>query len=192
MGVVPVSARKPPSKRQGHQTDDVVVELVQPAEVPEPDPDWLPRVAEEWAAFWADDELVSIVRPALRPALVRLFAWRDKMLRSWAEADAFREAIGDDHLVDGSTGQQVANPLYALADKAEQRALSAESKIQALEDRFGLTPGALFKLGVDFQRREGLAAANARVQEALGGSSAGSASADDPRSLPGDTAVDAS
>lgn len=181
--------RKDPERRQNRATKETVVELVPGGlVVPDPSSDWLDVTCAEWSAFWSDAELVSIVREAQRPALVRLFDWRDKLRLAWAEADRFRVAVGDDHLVTGSTGQAVANPLYGLAEKAEGRALQIEGRIEALEASFGLTPGAMLKLGVDFQRRESLAAQNERVKEAAGVVARGS-KPDDPRSLPGDAAV---
>ena len=186
-----MSARKPPERRQRRDTRDTVVELVTTTpDVPAADPKWLADTAGEWELFWRDEELRSIVRPAQAPALRRLFDWRDKLRLAWAEAEALRDAVGDEHLVAGSMGQERANPLYELAAKAEARALQIEGRIEALEDRFGLTPAAMLKLGVDFQRQQGLAARNAAITEAIGGSThARRAEADDPRSLPGDPAV---
>ena len=181
--------RKDPERRQNRATKETVVELVPGGlVVPDPSADWLDVTCAEWSAFWSDAELVSIVREAQRPALVRLFDWRDKLRLAWAEADRFRVAVGDDHLVTGSTGQAVANPLYGLAEKAEGRALQIEGRIEALEASFGLTPGAMLKLGVDFQKRQGLEARNRQMSEALNDHGR-SATADDPRSLPGDAAV---
>lgn len=183
------AARKPGERRQNRATKDTVVELV-PGGLVVPDaPDrWLPETVGEWDAFWSDAELVSIVRESQRPALVRLFDWRDRLRRAWALADTLREAIGDEHFTAGSTGQVKANPMYERAEKAEASALQIEGRVEALEDRFGLTPQSMLKLGVDFQKRQGLEARNRAMSEALSGS-ARSAPADDPRSLPGDTAV---
>lgn len=188
------SPRKPASQRQNHKTRDTVVELVPGAvEFPAADPKWVEATADEWELFWRDEELRSIVRPSQAPALRRLFDWRDKLRLAWDEAEALRDAVGTDHLVEGSMGQERANPLYELAAKAEARALQIEGRIEALEDRFGLTPAAMLKLGVDFQRQQGLAARNATITEAMRGSSGARRSeADDPRALPGDAAVGAS
>ena len=181
--------RKDPERRQNRATKETVVELVTGGlVVPDPSDHWLPETLAEWSAFWSDPELVSIVRESQRSALVRLFDLRDRMRLAWTEADTFRDAVGDWHLVAGSTGQMVANPLYGLAEKAEARALQIEGRIQALEASFGLTPAAMLKLGVDFQRQQTLAAANERVKEAAGVAAQGS-TPNDPRSLPGDTAV---
>lgn len=169
----------------------MVVELVPGGlVVPEPSAAWLPSVVDEWSGFWADDQLRSLVRESQVPALRRLFDWRDKLHRAWAEAETLRAAVDGDHMVAGSMGQERANPLYELAAKAEARALQIEGRIEALEDRFGLTPGAMLKLGVDFQRQQSLQAQNARISEAMAGDADARRSAsDDPRSLPGDTAV---
>lgn len=189
-----MTARKPPERRQRRDTRDTVVELVQgDMAVPASDDGWLEATVGEWELFWRDEELRSIVRPAQVPALRRLFDWRDRLHLAWAEAEALRDAVGEEHLVAGSMGQERANPLYELAAKAEARALQIEGRIEALEDRFGLTPGAMLKLGVDFQRQQGLAARNAAITEAMHGSGdARRSEADDPRSLPGDAAVGAS
>lgn len=183
------ASRKPAARRQNRATKDTVVELVAGGlVVPEAPERWLAETADEWSAFWRDEELVSLVRESHRPSLVRLFDWRDRLRRAWAQADSLRDAIGAEHFTTGSTGQVKANPLYERAEKAEAAALQIEGRVEALEDRFGLTPGSMLKLGVDFQRRQSLAAANARMTEALGGSRDGGSS-DDPRSLPGDSAV---
>lgn len=187
-----MTAKKPAALRQNRATKDRVVELVvgDAAEVPAPSGNWLPATVQQWEQFWSDAELVSIVRESQRPTLTRLFDLRDRQARCWALAESLRAAVGDEHFTTGSTGQVKANPLYDRADKAEAMAIQLETKIVALEDRFGLAPGSMFKLGVDFQRRESLAQANARYQEASGGSShARRSEADDPRSLPGDSAV---
>jgi len=184
--------RKPSDRRQNNITKDTVVELV-PGGLVVPDaPDrWLPETVGEWSLFWADAELVSIVREAQRPALVRLFDWRDRLRRAWSLADSLRDAIGDEHFTAGSTGQVKANPLYERAEKAEASALQIEGRVEALEDRFGLSPQSMLKLGVDFQKRQGLEARNRQMSEALNDHGR-SATADDPRSLPGDTAVGSS
>ena len=84
-----------------------------------------------------------------------------------------------------------ANPLYERAEKAEALSLQIEGRVEALEDRFGLSPQSMLKLGVDFQKRQGLEARNRQMSEALNDHGR-SATADDPRSLPGDTAVGSS
>lgn len=185
-----MSARKPPERRQRRDTVDTVVELVPGGlVVPVPPDRWLPETSAEWSEFWADEQLISVVRESHRPALVRLFDWRDRLRRAWDLADKLRAEVGDEHFTAGSTGQVKANPLYERAEKAEASALQIEGRIEALEDRFGLTPGSLLKLGVDFQRRQNLEQANARMMEAMRGTGDGRSAAHDPRSLPGDAAV---
>lgn len=181
-----MTQRKASADRQNRSTQDRVVELVPgagPAEVPAPPDGWLPDTVAGWEAFWQDDQLMAVVRGVHRPAVVRLFTWVDRLHRAWALADALRAEVGDDHIVEGSTGQARANPLYERADKAEASALAMEARVAALEDRFGLTPGALLKMGVDFQRRTSLevhnAAASRAVAAAAGEGDGGEA---DPRS----------
>lgn len=186
-------AKKDPALRQRRGTAAKVVELVPPGPVAPPAAEsWLPDTAAEWLEFWADEQLISVVRASHRPALVRLFDWRDRLRRAWATADALRGAVGDEHFTAGSTGQLKANPMYERAEKAEAQALQIEGRIEALEDRFGLTPGSLLKLGVDFQRRQSLEQANAKYREAVHGSSDAGAAPNDPRALPGDPAVGSS
>lgn len=189
-----MTAKKPPDRRQNRSTKDRVFELVpsESVDVPVPSEKWLPVTVSQWEQFWSDTELVSIVRESQRPTLHRLFDLRDRQARCWALAESLRAAVGEDHFTTGSTGQVKANPLYDRADKAETMAIQLETKIVALEDRFGLATGSMFKLGVDFQRRESLAQANARYQEAKGDTAARRSEADDPRALPGDAAVSSS
>lgn len=187
------SPRKPASKRQGHTTKETVVELVPGGlAVPDAPERWLAETVDEWRAFWSDEQLVAVVRESHRPALVRLFDWRDRLRRAWELADTLRAAVGEEHFTAGSTGQVKANPLYERAEKAEATALQIEGRVEALEDRFGLSPGSLLKLGVDFQRKQNLEAANARMMEAMARVGDGSSASHDPRSLPGDPAVGAS
>ncbi len=189
-----MAPKKPAHLRQNNITKETVVELVVGGVVVPAAPDrWLPETVDQWEVFWSDEELASVVRDAHRPALVRLFDWRDRLTRAWQLADDLRAAVGDEHFTAGSTGQVKANPLYERAEKAEALALQIEGRAESLEDRFGLTPGSLLKLGVDFQRREGLAAANARMTEAMRRvSDVGSSDAQDPRSLPRNSAVGSS
>lgn len=189
-----MAPKKPAHLRQNNITKETVVELVPGGLViPEPSDRWLPETSDEWFVFWSDEELASVVRDSHRAALVRLFDWRDRLNRAWMLADSLRVAVGDDHFTEGSTGQLKANPLYERAEKADALALQIEGRVEALEDRFGLTPGSLLKLGVDFQRRQGLAAANAKMMEAMHVvSDVGSSDAQDPRSLPRNSAVGSS
>ena len=188
-----MTARKPPDRRHNTKTKDVVVELVPgptgPTVPASPDR-WLEETESEWDAFWLDDQLVSVVRDTHKPALVRLFDWRDRLRRAWDQADELREAVGDEHFVAGSTGQVRANPLYERAEKAEALALQIEGRVEAMEDRFGLTPGSLLKLGVSFQKKQNLEQLNAALAKGVGrdGNDVGPAP-HDPRALPRDTAT---
>lgn len=180
--------KKKPQDRQNRATHDKVVELVPadgPLVVPSPPDRWLPDTVAEWEVFWADEQLVSVVRESHRPALVRLFDWRDRLHRAWALADTLRAEVGDEHFTAGSTGQVKANPLYERAEKADANALAIEARVSAMEDRFGLTPGSLLKLGVDFQRRQSLEAHNTQMAAAIAAASTPTTGdthhADDPR-----------
>lgn len=88
---------------------------------------------ESWAAFWAS-ELASLVLPADRSALVRLWSlydMRERMLRAAVVAP----------FVEGSTGQMTTHP--ALKEVG-----SLDGRITALEDRFGITPKGRLALGI--------------------------------------------
>lgn len=181
--------RKPPARRQNRSTQDAeVVELAPAPSVPEPDRGWLADTADQWHELW-DSELAAYIRATDMPALRRLFSWRDELVRSRRKARTYRKEAEGAPLVPGSTGQMVANPLFALADKLDDRALSIESKIVALEDRLALSPKARLALGLTEQKGMNLAAQNARIAAAL---REAVTDAPDPRALPRNSAVDAS
>jgi P27 family predicted phage terminase small subunit len=89
------------------------------------------EAAEQWDAFWSDSAS-SVQTPADRGVLLRWIDAVDRYLRTIGEAD--REP-----LVTGSTGQQVENPLYKIADKAL-------GTIERCEKQLGI--GALNRAGL--------------------------------------------
>lgn len=99
----------------------------------------LKATREAWDAFWRD-ELAGLVKPGMRSSLLRLFVLYDERDR------AFRGYMNR-RLVEGSQGQPVLNPLFTAA-----KDMSGE--IRALEDRFGLTPMALMRLGISVGQAE--------------------------------------
>lgn len=132
-----VPRRKPASARANRETRDIgLVRLVEHG-VPEcPTLDGLPLLAgtqSAWELFWRSD-VAGLVVDADRPALRRLFEYydlRERMLSAFL-AEPFTT---------GSTGQTVAHP-------ASKEVASLEARIQALEDRFGITPAGRLKLGI--------------------------------------------
>jgi P27 family predicted phage terminase small subunit len=95
-------------------------------------PGLLKKTKERWAAFWKSD-YVRTVRDEHLPALERLFVLYD-------ESERAMRAVKRKRMVKGSQGQPVQNPLLKYVE-------SCNKEIRALEDRFGLTPGAMQRLG---------------------------------------------
>ena len=149
-----MSAKKPASRRQGRATGDVG-ELVAPvSSVPEPDLEWRPGTVERWNDFFSSP-VASQVDVSDRGALRRLFRLYDELDRLW---DAV-EATG--RVVEGSQGQPRPNPLFKQIE-----AFQAEAR--QLEDRFGLSPMARFRLGVQFaDAHASLDALNERLQSRM-------------------------
>lgn len=130
-------AKKPADRRQGRGTTDLGL-VAMPVQLERPDPpdNLLSETVDLWESFWASDE-AALVKPSNYPALSRLFAMYDQRARCEA-------AVRDTSmLVIGSTGQPVANPLLA-------QIASLDTRILAIEDRFGQNPAARLKLGVSF------------------------------------------
>lgn len=81
----------------------------------------MPEVLELWDAYWTD-AASTVQTPADRGVLTRWIKEYDRYLRLIAEADK-------SPLVAGSKGQEVANPLYALADRALAAAERCEKQL---------------------------------------------------------------
>lgn len=183
-------ARKSPERRQRRNTPELGAVTVLPSGGsvrPVASPDWLPETVAEWEALWSSD-LVSVIQSTDHPAISRLFDWRDRLTRTLRLEQALRDQAIESPFVDGSKGQPVANPLFASAEQAGSKALQIEARIVALEDRLGLSPRARLGLGVTQQQGINLAGQNSKMAAALQEAMRGI----DPRSLPGDAAVDAS
>lgn len=133
-------AKKRPDNRQGRGTTDLATSAP-PAKAPPPphvhhsgkSRPMLKMHRDSWAEFWAT-ELASLVQPGDHRALTRL--WQLYDLRERMQRAALAQPFAT-----GSTGQIVTHP--ALKEMA-----SLDGRIQALEDRFGLTPKARLQLGV--------------------------------------------
>lgn len=87
----------------------------------DPPEDLLPDVLELWDAYWTD-AAASVQTPADQGVILRWIREYDRYLRLIAEADS-------SPLVRGSQGQDVANPLYKIADRALAAAERCEKQL---------------------------------------------------------------
>jgi hypothetical protein len=102
-----------------------------------------------WTSYWGD-AVSGIMRPPDSSVALRWIANVDRYCRLIAEAD--REPV-----VAGSTGQEKANPLYALA-------LSFEKSIREDEQQLGIGALSRLKLGAQLaENARSLAELNAEV-----------------------------
>lgn len=96
----------------------------------------LAQTVRAWEAFWSS-ELAQLADPVdCATALPRLF-------RMYDERERFERLVLETPMAVGSTGQPVVNP-------AAGQVASLDGRINALEDRFGITPMARLKLGITF------------------------------------------
>lgn len=95
----------------------------------------LKATRDRWAAYWASPVAKLADSVSDLPALERLFRLYDDLDRSMA---AIRR---DGHMVRGSQGQAVLNPLL-------RHTQATQAEIRQLEDRFGLSPRARLSLNV--------------------------------------------
>lgn len=100
---------------------------------PDPPDGLLKATRDKWIAYW-DSEISNVVRAAHMPALERMFLLMDELERT------IRAVRRRGRMAKGSQGQQVQSPLLKYMD-------SCSKEIRALEDRFGLTPSAMQKMG---------------------------------------------
>jgi P27 family predicted phage terminase small subunit len=128
---------KPAQRRQGTARRDLgLVEAPAVPDIPAPPRGLLKTTREAWAAFWSSPVAAAVDRVSDLATLVRLFELRDERERCW-------RAVRSERLVLGSKGQPALNPLC-------RRVSTLDREITALEDRFGLSPLARLKLGVQF------------------------------------------
>lgn len=80
-----------------------------------------PETRRAWAALW-EDPVAQVLSPVDRPVLLRWADAMDRYLRLLIEADKLP-------VVSGSTGQDVANPLYAIADRSLSVAQQCEAQL---------------------------------------------------------------
>jgi len=130
--------RKRADRRQGHGTRDVGRVAVPNTliDVPAPAKEWLVATRERWNAYWASDVARIVDHNSDMPALRRLFGYYDEIERA---GRAFRRQ----RLTLGSASQIRLNPIGRYIGELD-------GFVRALEDRFGLTPMARLKLGVEF------------------------------------------
>jgi hypothetical protein len=133
-----VSTRKPAERRQrGSRTADVgTITPLPTTSPPAPHPTGhrlLDDTVEAWDSFW-DSPVSALVNSADMPALRRLFQMYDSRER-------FEREVRKQPYTTGSTGQVVVNP-------ATKEIASLDSRIDRLEERFGITPKGRLGLGV--------------------------------------------
>lgn len=128
---------KPASERQNRVPKSLVIVPPAPAipvAHPAPPADLLPETVARWDEFWQSDVARAVDRTAHMGAL-----------RDWIEAVDERARVmpilRENRLVEGSQGQPVLNP---LASYLQQR----EAVIARAEAQFGMTPGAMARLGL--------------------------------------------
>ena len=132
-------------KRNGRRA-----EIVPAGEASQPDlPEGLcPEAEQQWSLYW-ESAAAGVQTPADRGVVLRWVDAVNRYLRLLGEADL-------QPLVEGSTGQPTANPLYAIAEKAL-------GTIERCEKQMGI--GALNRAGLGIAvltEQKSLADMNAR------------------------------
>ena len=127
---------------------DVGVDAVE-GRGPEPPAGLLKVTRDRWVAYWGTPVATLVDAVSDLPALERLFWLYDDLERS-------RRSVREmGHMIEGSKGQTVMNPLL--------RHMQTEmAEIRQLEDRFGLSPRARLSLNLTLgQAAQSLADLNA-------------------------------
>jgi P27 family predicted phage terminase small subunit len=132
-------APKDPEKRQRRNAaKDLAVVSEAAVDVPEPPSPpagLLKKTRERWADYWSSP-VAKLADPVSDlPALERLFALYDDLERSNAAVKK------SGHMVTGSQGQAVLNPLL-------RHIQVTQGEVRQMEDRFGLSPRARLSLNV--------------------------------------------
>ncbi|MER5912329.1 P27 family phage terminase small subunit [Streptomyces sp. NPDC001982] len=130
---------KDPDRRQRRNAAQDLAVVAEAAvdlpEPPNPPAGLLKRTRERWAEYWASP-VARLADPVSDlPALERLFVLYDDLERS--NATVKRRG----HMVTGSQGQAVLNPLL-------RHIQVTQGEVRQLEDRFGLSPRARLSLNV--------------------------------------------
>lgn len=106
-----------------------------------------------WQAFWRSPLALAVDEAADLPALRRLWQIRDRR-------DRYERALRKQPIVAGSQGQPRANPLH-------QEIARLDAEIRQLEEKFGLTPAARARLGIQLgQARKTLEELNRQIVDA--------------------------
>ena len=128
--------RKNPARRQrrNKKPDLRLTRSNARASVPTPPRGLLVATCKKWDEYWRSD-VSNVVQTAHIPALERMFMLIDELERA---TRAVRKRGG--RMTTGSKGQLVQSPLLKYMD-------ACLKEVSALEDRFGLTPGAMQKMG---------------------------------------------
>lgn len=162
-----MTAKKPDAVRQrgksrtgAHKETGVVLALAPSSlRVPPAKPHWRAEVVEGWNDYWSSQLATEqFLKPTDRPALVRLFDFRHRLLEALDGFDA-------EPIVVGSTGQPTMSPWA-------QEVHRLEGVVEKLEAHFALTPLSRFKLGVTYEEGVSLAGRNAQLLEAFRASQA--------------------
>jgi phage terminase small subunit len=130
----PADRRQRPHRGNARQRQLALPPRRRLAEVPEPLKGWLPLTIERWSDYWQSDVARMVEAQTDGAALMRLFTLYDERERAYR---AYRRK----RMVPGSQGQPVVNPIW-------KHAAVMDSEIRQLEDRFGITPQARLRLGV--------------------------------------------
>lgn len=144
--------KKPADKLQRRNKPkavDAQIVALNNAAVPKP-PAVRKKYKDQWAELWSSELAAIWNRDSDLIAMRRLFELYDRL-------DRYEREAGRESLVAGSKGQLRLNPLVAEAD-------TLRNQILALEDRFGMTPMARLKLGIDLGKaQQSLQQTNARL-----------------------------
>jgi hypothetical protein len=150
---ITVAAIPKPNSRMSQKRGITILDGGRPApalpELPTPPADLSAPIAEAWAAFWRSPLRVAVIETDL-PALRRLFEMYERRAQ-------FDEAGMREPVVVGSQQQEVLSALLREVDVLD-------SKILALEDRFGMSPLSRLRLQVKVgDASRSIAATNARL-----------------------------
>lgn len=142
-------------KRNGQRADLSVANGNSRVEQFDPPDSLCPTAQAAWVEFWADRPAL-LLTPSAKIVLYRWITALNRYLVTTDEADR-------DPLLTGSTGQQVANPLYKIAEQALRT-------VEACEKQLGIGGLNASSLGLAaIQERRSLADMNARYGGVGGG-----------------------
>lgn len=102
---------------------------------------WDDQTELEWGALW-DSPQATLMRPTELPVIYRLFSYRQLLRQTLAMA-----------MSQEPENQEARSSLLSDISRLE-------SGVRNLEDRLGLSPYGLLKLGVTFEQRKSIATQN--------------------------------